>query len=192
MKTYFRRWKFKHPCATDFINIVNEIVRKNHGTEFGENMNWFFDQVLYSSDVCDYKLHSIRNNKIKPPEGVHEVGGNKMTFKSIEYENIVFESKVILHRLGEVIMPVEVLIHFDNGDEVLNKWDGRSRTTEFTFERPEEIVWAQIDPQNKLMIDINRKNNSKTTKPEKAVFWKYTLKFLFVLQNLMQSVSIFS
>ena len=192
MKTYFRRWKFKHPCATDFINIVNEIVRKNHGTEFGENMNWFFDQVLYSSDICDYKLHSISNEKIKPPEGVHEVGGNKMTFKSIEYENIVYESKVVLHRLGEVIMPVEVLIHFDNGDEVLNKWDGRSRTTELTFERPEEIVWAQIDPQNKLMIDINRKNNSKTTKPEKAVFWKYTLKFLFVLQNLMQSVSIFS
>ena len=31
MKTFFERWKFKHPCARDFIEIVNEIVDKKHG-----------------------------------------------------------------------------------------------------------------------------------------------------------------
>src|SRR5690606_37295783 len=35
MKTYFDRWKFKHPCDDDFIAIVNEIVLKNHGKRFG-------------------------------------------------------------------------------------------------------------------------------------------------------------
>ena len=192
LKTYFERWKFKHPCGKDFIDIVNEIVRKNHGTEFGDSMNWFFNQVLYGSDVCDYKLARIRNKKIKPPEGIHEVSGNKMTYKSIEYENIIYESKVIIHRLGEVFMPVEVLIHFDNGAEILEKWDGKSRTKEFAYERPEKIVWAQIDPEKKIMIDINFHNNSLTTKPKKAVIWKYALKFLFWLQNAMQSFSVFT
>ncbi|MCK4464251.1 MAG: M1 family metallopeptidase [Bacteroidales bacterium] len=192
LKTYFERWKFKHPCGKDFIDIVNEIVRKNHGTQFGDSMNWFFDQVLYGSDVCDYKLARIRNKKIKPPEGIHEISGNKMTYKSIEYENIIYESKVIIHRLGEVIMPVEVLIHFDNGEEILEKWNGKSRTKEFAYERPEKIVWAQIDPENKIMIDINFHNNSLTTKPKKAVIWKYALKFLFRLQNVMQFFSVFT
>lgn len=192
LKTYFERWKFKHPCGQDFIDIVNEIVRKNHGTQFGDSMNWFFDQVLYGSDVCDYKLARIRNKKIKPPEGIHEVGGNKMTYKSIEYENIIYESKVIIHRLGEVFMPVEVLIHFDNGEEILEKWDGKSRTKEFAYERPEKIVWAQIDPEKKIMIDIDFHNNSLTTKPKRAVIWKYTLKFLFLLQNTMQTFVIFT
>lgn len=192
LKTYFERWKFKHPCGQDFIDIVNEIVRKNHGTQFGDSMDWFFDQVLYGSDVCDYKLARIRNKKLKPPEGIHEVGGNKMTYKSIEYENIIYESKVIIHRLAEVVMPVEVLIHFDNGAEILEKWDGKSRTKEFAYERPEKIVWAQIDPEKKIMIDINFHNNSRTTKPKRAVIWKYTLKFLFLLQNAMQSFAIFT
>jgi hypothetical protein len=192
LKTYFERWKFKHPCGQDFIDIVNEIVRKNHGTLFGDSMDWFFNQVLYGSDVCDYKLARIRNIKIKPPEGIHEVSGNKMTYKSIEYENIIYETKVIIHRLGEVIMPVEVLIHFDNDEEILEKWDGKSRTKEFAYERPEKIVWAQIDPENKIIIDINFHNNSLTTKPEKAVIWKYALKFLFWVQNAMQTFAIFT
>jgi len=192
LKTYFERWKFKHPCGQDFIDIVNEIVRKNHGTQFGDSMNWFFDQVLYGSDVCDYKLARIRNKKIKPPEGIHEISGNKMTYKSIEYENIIYESKVIIHRLGEVFMPVEVLIHFDNGAEILETWDGKSRTKEFAYERPEKIIRAQIDPEKKIMIDIDFHNNSLTTKPKKAVIWKYTLKFLFWLQNAMQSFSVFT
>lgn len=44
MKTYFERWKFKHPCTRDFIAVVNEIVPKHHGKKFGENMNWYFDE----------------------------------------------------------------------------------------------------------------------------------------------------
>jgi len=99
---------------------------------------------------------------------------------------------VIIHRLGEVFMPVEVLIHFDNGAEILETWDGKSRTKEFAYERPEKIIRAQIDPEKKIMIDIDFHNNSLTTKPKKAVIWKYTLKFLFWLQNAMQSFAIFT
>ena len=192
MKTYYKRWKFKHPCSTDFINIVNEVVLKDHGTRFGENMNWYFDQVLYGSDVCDYKLAAIRNTKVSPPRGIHEVNNIKMTYSSNEYENVLYESKVILHRLGEVIMPVEVLIHFTNDEELIKTWDGRSRSKEFVFERPEKIEWAQIDPGNKIMIDINLMNNGRTTKPEKLTFWKYATKFLFTLQNAMQIFSLFT
>ncbi len=190
MKTYFERWKFKHPCATDFIDIVNEIVKKEHGEKFGKDMNWYFDQVLYGSDVCDYKLGSIRNKKVKPPRGIHEVNGKKMTFKSDEYDNEMFESKVIVYRLGEVIMPVEVLVHFENGDEILETWDGVSRTKEFSYEQPEEVVWAMVDPDEKIKLDINMMNNGITTEPVKVTSWKYAAKFLFFLQNIMQTLSL--
>ena len=42
MQTYFENWKFKHPCAKDFIEVASEVVRKNHGTTFGEDLQWFF------------------------------------------------------------------------------------------------------------------------------------------------------
>ncbi len=190
MKTYFKRWKFKHPCANDFIAIVNEVVKKRHGDEFGENMNWFFDEVLYVSDVCDYKLASIKTKQIRPPKGILNdmvsepdttAGGEKL-----------YNSKVIVYRLGDVVMPEEILVHFDNGDEVLEKWDGRSRTKEFSYERPEKVVWAKIDPDNKILVDINLMNNGKTFEPKKSVAFKYMVRFLFILQNILQTLVLFA
>lgn len=192
MKTFYDRWKFKHPCGEDFIEIVNEVVIKNHGTKFGNDMNWFFDQVLYGSDVCDYRLARIRNRKTNPPEGIHEENGNKRTYKNIEYENTIFKSSVIIYRLGEVVMPVEVLVHFEDGEEILENWDGKARSFEFNYEKPEKILWAKIDPENKILIDVNQLNNSLTTKPKRGALWKITLKFLFYLQNTMQVFAMFS
>ncbi len=192
MKTYFNRWKFRHPCATDFIAIVNEVVKKNLGNKYGENMNWFFDQVLYGSNICDYKLAAIQNRKIYPDRGITDLNGEKVLLKDSVDKKTSYKSKVIIHRLGEVIMPVEVLVKFSNGDEVLETWDGKARTIDFSYERPEKILWAKIDPGNKILIDINLMNNSLTTEPQKSTAWKIALKFLWVLQNMMQSLSILS
>jgi hypothetical protein len=190
-KTYFEKWKFKHPSGRDFINVVNEVVTKNHGTRFGENMNWFFDQVLYGSEVCDYKLLRIRNKELTPPKGIDDTGGNKLIYKKTEYENIIYKSSVVIHRLGEVVMPQEVLIHFEDGEEITETWDGKSRTKEFSYEKPEKIIRAIIDPENKIMLDINLQNNSRAVKPQKTVFKKYMIKFLFFMQNLFQNFAIF-
>jgi hypothetical protein len=190
-KTYFEKWKFKHPSGRDFINVVNEVVTKNHGTRFGENMNWFFDQTLYGSEVCDYKLLRIRNKELTPPKGIDDTGGNKLIYKKTEYENIIYKSSVVIHRLGEVVMPQEVLIHFEDGEEITETWDGKSRTKEFSYEKPEKIIRAIIDPENKIMLDINLQNNSRAVKPQKTVFKKYMIKFLFFMQNLFQNFAIF-
>ncbi len=190
MQTYFERWKFKHPCANDFIEIVNEIVPKNLGNKYGENMNWFFDEVLYGSNVCDYKLAAISNKSVKPPLGIlDDIIERPDT--TAEGEKL-YDSKVIIHRLGEVIMPVEILIHFDNGDEVLELWDGKSRTKEFSYERTEKIEWAKVDPNEKITIDINWLNNGKTLKPETKVAWKYMVNFLYYLQNFLQTLIFFA
>ncbi|NPA37392.1 MAG: M1 family metallopeptidase [Chlorobi bacterium] len=190
MKIFYDRWKFKHPCARDFIEIVNEVVTKNLGDKYGENMNWFFDEVLYGSDVCDYKLASIKNKRVRKPKGLFDTIVEKPDTSATGKK--LYESKVILHRLGEVIMPVEVLVHFDNGDEVLEHWDGKERTKEFSYKRSEKIMWAQIDPSEKIKIDVNMLNNGMTLEPERNVARKYMVRFLFVLQSIIQTLFFFA
>ena len=192
MKTYFERWKFRHPCAKDFIAIVNEIVSKNHGNKFGENMNWFFNQVLYGSNTCDFKLASIENRKVTADKGIVEIGGQKVMMKDSAGTKKMYRSAVVVHRLGEVCLPVEVLVKFENGDEVLETWDGKSRSNEYKYERPEKIIWAKVDPANKLLIDVNLMNNSLIVDPDTSAVRKIAFKFLFMLQNFMQTISIFS
>ena len=192
MKTYFNRWKFKHPCARDFLATVNEIVPKFHGNKFGRDLNWYFDQVLYGTDVCDYALRYIANNEVTPIQGVVEREGKKITLeeKKDKEAKKLYDSRAVAIRLGEIKLPTSVLVHFDNGQEVREEWDGQSRWVEFKYRRPEKIVWATVDPDTVLVIDINWMNNSKTTEPPTAPIWKYTLKFLFWLQNAFQLAAI--
>jgi hypothetical protein len=189
MKTYFERWKFKHPCWRDFLAVVNEVVPKYHGTKFGKDLSWYFDQVLSGTDVCDYELTSIENKEVKSPQGMFDRDGKKMSWDSkmdSAKRPTLYQSKVVASRLGEVKLPTSILIHFDNGQEVREPWDGQSRWIGFEYRRPEKITWAKVDPDTVMVIDMNLNNNSKTTQPARAPVWKYTVKFLFWLQNLLQ------
>ncbi len=190
LKTYFERWSFKHPSAKNFIDIVNEIVKKNHGNKFGDNMNWFFDEELYGTDICDYKLANISVDKIKDPLGAYDNGNSKSYYKPNNNSGKnLYHSKVTVYRLGEVIMPVDVLVHFDNGKDTLATWDGKERTYDLEFNRAEKVVWAKVDPENKLLIDVNMNNNSYSTDPENGSKKKYFTKFIYWVENLMLSIS---
>ncbi len=190
MKTYFNRWSFKHPCAKNFIDIVNEIVKKKYGNKFGDNMNWFFNEVLYGSDICDYKLAYISVKNVNSPLGVYDSSGTKLFYRYHSTNGkSIYHSKVAVYRLGEVIMPVDILVHFDNDKDTLVSWDGKDRTFDIEFDKPEKVVWAKVDPKQKLLIDVNLNNNSYTTEPSSKYRKKYFVKFIFWVQNLMTSIS---
>ena len=198
MKTYFNRWSFKHPCATDFIAIVNEIVTEDHGDKFGTNMQWYFDQVLYDTKICDYSVAQISNTKIVLPSGVYDMEKEKVynhgkvdEDKADENETEVnYTCTVIVNRLGELVVPQKVKITFANGDEVLEEWNGKARSYEFKYVRAEKIIKAEIDPDHIILMDINMINNSKVVKKEKDVVWKYFSKVMMSFQSIFHLFSI--
>ena len=186
MKTYYKRWSYKHPTGKDFIDIVNEIVPKKLGNKYGADMNWYFKQVLYGSEICDYQISGISNISVRKPDGIFD---NSKKLKNDVTDSIkTYDSKVVLKRIGEVKIPVEILVHFSNGKEITKTWNGKSRTYELKFKSQAKIEWAKIDPENKILIDVNLANNSYTLKQDSKPMWKYTVKFLFWLQNIIQSV----
>ena len=192
MKTYFERWKFKHPTLINFIDIVNEVVAKKHGKTFGLNLNWFFEELFYSDHVCDYKLKSI-NNKValETNSGIFDSDTNKV-YNAYKPLTKKYQTRVIVQRVGDMIFPVELLVTFENGKEELVKWDGFGREQIFYFNTDSKVVKAQVDPYNKVLVDINLLNNGITLKDENKPIWKYTVKFLFWLQNVIQTVSFFA
>jgi len=193
MKTYFERWKFKHPCSRDFIAVVNEVVHKRLGDKFGKDMNWFFDQVLYGTDVCDYELSSIRNELVFGTRGLVDSAGTKIHPREQfnPEEGSTYHSRILVSRLGDVRMPVDVLVHFADGKEIREHWDGQARWKEYNYTGHQRVTWAKVDPDDVLAIDINVNNNSKTEDPISQPIWKYTVKFLFWMENVLQYSSIF-
>jgi hypothetical protein len=165
-REYYRKWAFKHPSGKDFVNVVNEVVKREHGEKFGPDMNWFFDQTLYGTGICDYKVHAIDNHKYYKPQGRSD-SDDTSEIERFNSDSIYF-SVAELERIGEIMLPVDVLIHFTNGEEVLEKWDGKARYKDFNYTGNREIDWVKIDPEFKISMDVNYNNNSMTITPQKA------------------------
>jgi len=157
MRTYHHRFRFKHPTSRDFINIVNEVV--------GTNMQWFFDNTWYSSDLFDYAIDGITNRRIPEPAG-HFTGPDGSGLEAPPQASVdLYECTVIVKREGGAIAPVEVLVTFENGDEQHETWDGQYRWKAFTYRTESPVASAVVDPNLKILLDINYTNNSRVIRP---------------------------
>jgi hypothetical protein len=183
-KTYFKTWQFRHPSTQDFIATVNEVITEHKGVDFAADINDFLVQAIYGSDVCDYKVSFVSSRWINDPRGI--LDGIQIEEHSDSAK--IYESRVVIKREGEMIMPVEILIHFNNGKEITKYWDGKSRSTEFKFKSAAKVNWAKIDPDHKVLMDVNLANNSYVVRANDKPAWKYAVKFLFWLQNIIQSI----
>ncbi len=172
MKTYFQRWKFKHPHTQDFIDIVNEIAP--------ENMDWFLKPALYGTEVLDYEVYQIAYRKTK-----------SLTKEQADSLEQPYNNSVTVLRRGEFVFPVELRVVFDNGDTLTTHWDGKERYKIFHFQRPEKLVSACVDPENKIYLDINWTNNSRTFRQNELAFQKHWLASLSLFQNFLLSLFTF-
>lgn len=188
MQTYFDRWKFKHPCRYDLIDVVNEVVAEKHGDQFGENMNWFFDFVLYGTGAADYAVGSIANNLVKDKIGGYFSDSLMVKNKPTDKK---YESKVVIERLEEIQLPVDILVHFEDGTQKLEQWNGKSRTHGLTYFTDSKIDFVEVDPDMKIYMDRNILNNSLCVKPETATIRSYMMGWMVRIQQVFQSVSFF-
>lgn len=187
MRTYFERWKFKHPRGNDFFAVANEIAAKYPDNPFGENLDWLFQGVIAGTNICDYSVGDISNLQNFSSHGLFDDDKGGFVFKTGQPSGD-YTGTVTLYRLGELIFPLEVKILFEDGSEKIEKWDGQERTKIFTYQSKSKIEAVHIDPEQKITLDIDLNNNSLTLEPQTTVLWKYTLKAVFWMQNVMQTV----
>ena len=139
-REYIKRWAFKHPTPQDFFRTMENVS--------GEELNWFWRGWFL--------------NKWKIDQAV----------KSVSYKNGDFTKGIVikLENLGQLPMPVDLEIKFNNGTTQNLKlpveiW---KRNAEWTVEVPttKKITSVQLDPRGTLP-DANVANN--TTKMDENV-----------------------
>jgi hypothetical protein len=195
LRTFQMRFRYKHPVTQDFIDVVNEVS--------GRNMTWFFDEFFYRANEFDYGVASVMSKKIKTARGVFDKDGEhiEITRKTAkdtdkEVEDPPYLSIVRVRRYGEAKVggdvKLKVNVVFEDGSTETEYWDGQARWTEFRYTRPSKIKYVHADPENIFLIDANMTNNSLRRKPSHTGTLRWSSKFLFWIQNLMQFASIFS
>jgi len=190
MSTYFERWKFHHPRPEDFFAVVNEVS--------GQDLGIFFAQTYGSSNVFDYAVGRVKSTLIRTPRGYVEQG-DSLAFQETgkpaadSGADKQYQSTVYVRRWGEAISPVDIKITFANGDSALETWDGVERWARFDYRQRAKVSRVEVDPQHKLVLDVNYSNNSWTSKPRaKAAAIKWASKWMIWLQQVMEFFAFFS
>lgn len=136
-KEYINRWAFRHPTPWDFFHTMENVA--------GEDLGWFWRGWVLNNWQLDQAVKEVQYNNSKPESG----------------------AAVTLENLGQMVMPVTVLIKESNGKEhrinlPVEVWQ---RGAEWTFTVPttSRITDVVLDPDKKL-LDINRQNNTGNKK----------------------------
>ncbi len=181
MRTYYERWKFRHPGTEDFIAVAEEVS--------GQDLAWFFDQFLRSPGLLDYAIQRVRSREIQPRQGMFN--GEMVTPESKDNkdQDKTYRNEVVVVRKGELAFPQEILVVFDNGEQVLEKWDGKDRWKRFVYVKPFKLKSASVDPEGKVVLDTNYTNNSQTIKANTTFSIKYALEYMLDFQKILTWLS---
>ena len=188
MQAYFEKWKFRHPKGSDFMAVLKTGLSTEKDTVFGAQVHDLFEKSIYQAIVLDYAVTKITNDELPAPQGVFGNDPSALTYQDGTGEQPLY-SKVEVQRKGDWIFPVEILVTFEAGGTQTLYWSGEEGSKIFEFWGGSKVVSAQIDPQQKIAMDVDLNNNSLTIQPEKASLWKYAIKSVFWIQNLMQTIS---
>ncbi len=130
---YISRWAYKHPTPYDFFHTMENVS--------GEDLSWFWRGWVFQNWQLDVAVKDVKYNEGKPENGA-----------SVSIEN-----------LGQMVMPVPVLIKEASGKEhrfqlPVEVWQ-RGASWTFSVPTTSRITELVLDP-DKQLPDMNRSNNS--------------------------------
>ena len=182
MSTFYERWKFKHPRPQDFFDIMNEVS--------GQDLSWFFDQVHHDAVVFDYAVESVKSGPSELKGLTGEMG--ELKYVEPEGEPTRYRTEVVVRNNGSGVFPMDLLMVFEDGSEVLEPWDGEYRWKLFVHEGTVKLDYAVIDPERILLLDLNYTNNSKRIEPlDRLPSRKWGSKWMIWLQDLIATFAFF-
>ena len=97
----------------------------------------------------------------------------------------MYLTEVKVRRLGEFRFPVEIEMVFENGETIREQWDGQKIWTKYSYTKPTKLVSATVDPGNKIPIDVNITNNSRTVEKQRLGINKLSARWMFWMQFLL-------
>ena len=172
LHAYFMKYRFTHPTQEDFLRTVNEVA--------GQDLGWYWQQAVYGTQVLDYKVRRAESTRVD--------WANKDAPDEKKGET-VYQTTVLIQRLGDFIFPVVAEIKFDNGETIREKWDGQDRWKRYTYLKKASVLSVEIDPDHQITMDRNYLNNSITTEPQRGAVHKIATYWLFCTQFFAQMLS---
>ena len=158
----FRQAMADYLAAYRYRHPTGSDFRRSLEQSLDQDLSWFFDDYLDGGGVIDYAVEPVDPNS----------------------------NQVVVRREGEVPAPVQVVMTDSAGQEHSRIWDGTSESTTLTLAGDRPVVQVQIDPERKLVAELDVLDNGHSVSPiagstvtlaGRLAFWAQALSHLLGL-----------
>ena len=197
MHEYYRRWRFRHPSSADLRATLAEVSGNPKA------VNEIFDQYVYGTAQIDDRVASIDTAEVLPLAGSTLKDGRRSELDSDALDRQVdkqrddwdkthpnakpgsgpfpWHSTVTVRRDG-VPVPQLLRVKFADGSSEDVHWNDDRRWARFDFTKPSKVVSATLDPEQKIYLDANKLNDSRTTKADGSASRRWSADAASLLQ----------
>ncbi|MDG0809378.1 M1 family metallopeptidase [Cohnella rhizosphaerae] len=130
MRTYFQKYRFKHPDSQSFQRVVEAVTK--------DDWKAFFQSYVYRGESADFAVASIRTE----PDGE---GG--------------YQSIVLLTRTQGSPQAATVQFGFKDGKTVRKTWDGIQSHIQIRLQSASPLSYVAVDPMLDIVLDHSRYDN---------------------------------
>ena len=146
---YYRLWRFKHPNASDFVKVAQDVS--------GIQLDWYKEYWVYTTKNIDYSIDSLWEEKGTSKIRLRRIGQMPMP---IDLELTFKDNAKEMHYIPMDLMFGEKPPESEEPRTVHEYWNWTNPTYVVEFKHPlSDLILAEIDP-TKRMADIDQKNNT--------------------------------
>lgn len=145
---YYKLWRFKHPNATDFVKVAQDVSNIQ--------LDWYKEYWIYTTKTIDYGIDSLWYEDGITKIRLRRIGQMPMP---IDLEITFRDSSKELHYVPLDLMFGDKPAENDEPRVVHHAWPWTNPTYVVEIKHPlNDIIKVEIDP-TKRMADVNEKNN---------------------------------
>jgi Peptidase family M1 domain len=146
---YYKLWRFKHPNASDFMKVAQDVS--------GIQLDWYKEYWINTTKSIDYSIDSLWGENGVSKIRLRRIGQMPMP---IDLQLTFRDSSKEMHYI-----PLNLMFGNKPGEDsipfiVHGEWNWTNPTYVVEFKHPlTDLVLVEIDP-TKRMADVDQKNNT--------------------------------
>lgn len=175
-KTYYARWKFRHPSTADLREVLAEVSGQPAAVD------QVFALHVYAASKVDDRIESLKSEEELPLLGRTlsaaqrdaRVAAVRKAWEQAHPDAkdgdpgpFPYRTTVTLRRRGAAL-PQTLRVSFADGSVETVQWNDAGRWQRFSWVKPVKVVSAELDPDRLNTLDAARLDNSYALKAQRA------------------------
>lgn len=163
MRTYFQKYKFKHPTTSDFQHVVEQVT--------GSKWTDYFNQFVYRDMMADFAIDAIQ---VKPV---------------VRNDEKLYESTVLIKKNGGTNGSIPIVLRFADGTVMTKVWSAEESHIQYKELHSTPLEWAAIDPQQSNVLDNKLINNYMRAELPGETRTRWSLAVTKIIEGLLGAFS---